>query len=53
MERIPNGRYTQEFREEVVKMTTDGPYSILRITHTGRSQFTTKYGVGAALKLTL
>jgi transposase-like protein len=23
MERIPNGRYTQEFREEAVKMATE------------------------------
>jgi hypothetical protein len=24
MERIPNGRYTKEFREEAVKMATEG-----------------------------
>ena len=24
MGRIPNGRYTKEFREEAVKMVTDG-----------------------------
>lgn len=29
MERIPNGRYTQEFREEAVKMATDGDLSVL------------------------
>jgi len=29
MERIPNGRYTQEFREEAVKMATDGCLSVM------------------------
>jgi putative transposase len=29
MERIPNGRYTKEFREEAVKMVTDGGMSVL------------------------
>jgi transposase len=29
MERIPNGRYTKEFREEAVKMVTDGDRSVL------------------------
>jgi len=29
MERIPNGRYTKEFREEAVKMVTDGGLSAL------------------------
>jgi transposase len=29
MERIPNGRYTQEFRMEAVKMATDGGISVL------------------------
>jgi transposase-like protein len=28
MGRIPNGRYTQEFREEAVKMATDGGLSV-------------------------
>jgi transposase len=28
MERIPNGRYTKEFREEAVKMVTDGGLSV-------------------------
>ena len=32
MERIPNGRYTQEFREEAVKMATDGGLSVLEIS---------------------
>ncbi len=29
MERVPNGRYTKEFREEAVKMVTDGGMSVL------------------------
>jgi transposase-like protein len=29
MERIPNGRYTQEFREESVKVATDRGLSVL------------------------
>jgi transposase-like protein len=29
MERIPNGRYTKEFREEAVKMATEGGLSVL------------------------
>jgi len=29
MERVPNGRYTREFREEAVKMVTDGGLSVL------------------------
>ena len=29
MERVPNGRYTKEFREEAVKMVTDGGLSVL------------------------
>jgi transposase len=32
MERIPNGRYTQEFREEAVKMAADGGLSVLEIS---------------------
>jgi transposase len=32
MERIPNGRYTKEFREEAVKMATDGGLSVLEIS---------------------
>jgi transposase len=28
MERIPNGRYTKEFREEAVKMATEGGLSV-------------------------
>ena len=28
MERIPNGRYTKEFREEAVKMVAEGKLSI-------------------------
>jgi transposase len=32
MERIPNGRYTQEFREEAVKMATDGGLPVLEIS---------------------
>jgi len=32
MERIPNGRYTREFREEAVKMATDGGMSLLEIS---------------------
>ena len=29
MERVPRGRYTKEFREEAVKMVTDGGRSVL------------------------
>ena len=32
MERIANGRYTKEFREEAVKMVTDGGLSALEIS---------------------
>ena len=32
MDRIPNGRYTQEFREETMKMATDGGLSVLEIS---------------------
>jgi transposase-like protein len=32
MERVPNGRYTKEFREEAVKMVTDGGLSILEVS---------------------
>ena len=32
MERVPNGRYTKEFREEAVKMATDGGLSVLEIS---------------------
>ena len=32
MERIPNGRYTREFREEAVKMVTDGSLSALEVS---------------------
>lgn len=32
MERVPNGRYTKEFREEAVKMVTDGGLSALEIS---------------------
>ena len=32
MERIPNGRYTKEFREEAVKMATEGGLSVLEIS---------------------
>lgn len=32
MERVPNGRYTQEFREEAVKMVTDGGLSVLELS---------------------
>jgi len=28
MERIPNGRYTKEFREEAVKLVTEGGLSV-------------------------
>ena len=31
MERVPNGRYTKEFREEAVKMVTDGGLSVVEI----------------------
>ena len=33
MERIPNGRYTKEFREEAVKMATEGGLSVLEISN--------------------
>ena len=32
MERIPNGRYTKEFRQEAVKMVRDGGLSVLEIS---------------------
>jgi transposase len=32
MERIPYGRYTKEFREEAVKMATEGGLSVLEIS---------------------
>ena len=32
MERIPNGRYTKEFREEAVRMVTDGGLSVLEVS---------------------
>jgi transposase-like protein len=32
MERVPNGRYTKEFREEAVKMLTESGLSVLEIT---------------------
>lgn len=32
MERIPNERYTKEFRQEAVKMATDGGLSELEIS---------------------
>jgi transposase-like protein len=32
MERIPNGRYTKEFREEAVKMVTDGGLSVQEVS---------------------
>jgi hypothetical protein len=32
MERIPNGRYMQEFRKEAVKMVTDGGLSVLEVS---------------------
>jgi transposase-like protein len=32
IERIPDGRYTQEFREETVKMAMDGDLSVLEIS---------------------
>ena len=32
MERVSNGRYTKEFREEAVKLATDGGLSVLEIS---------------------
>ena len=32
MERVPNGRYTKEFREEAVKLATDGGLFVLEIS---------------------
>jgi len=32
MERIPNGRYTKEFREEAVKMVTEQGMSVLEVS---------------------
>jgi transposase len=32
MERVPQGRYTREFREEAVKMAMDGGLSVLEIS---------------------
>jgi transposase-like protein len=31
MERVPNGRYTKEFREEAVKMVTERGMSVLEV----------------------
>ena len=31
MERVPNGRYKKEFREEAVKMVTGGGLSVLEV----------------------
>ena len=33
MERIPNGRYTKEFREEAAKLATEGGLSVLEISN--------------------
>ena len=33
MERIPNGRYTKEFREEAVKMATEGGVPVREISN--------------------
>jgi transposase len=33
MEKVPNGRYTKEFREEAVKMVTDGGLSVLEVSN--------------------
>lgn len=32
MEKVPNGRYTKEFREEAVKMVTEGGLSVLEVS---------------------
>ena len=32
MERVPNGRYTKEFREEAVKMVTESGMSVLEVS---------------------
>ena len=32
MERVPQGRYTKEFREEAVKMMTEGGLSVMEIS---------------------
>jgi len=32
MERVPNGRYTQEFREEAVKMVMESGLSVLEVS---------------------
>jgi transposase len=32
MEKVPNGRYTKEFREEAVKMVTDAGLSVLEVS---------------------
>jgi transposase len=32
MERVPNGRYTKEFREEAVKMVTERGMSVLEVS---------------------
>jgi transposase len=32
MERVPNGRYAKKFREEAVKMVTEGGISVLEIS---------------------
>ena len=33
MERVPNGRYSKEFREEAVRMVTDGGLSVLEASN--------------------
>ena len=33
MERVPNGKYTKEFREEAVKLITEGGLSIPEVGH--------------------
>jgi transposase len=33
IERVPNGRYTKEFREEAVKTVTDGGLSVLEVSN--------------------
>jgi transposase len=33
MKRVPNGRYTKEFREEAVKLVTEGGFSVYEASH--------------------
>ena len=46
MERIPNGRYTKEFREEAVKMATEGGLAEKRCVNRPCYHHRCDYGYG-------